>query len=185
MDLAPGDHTIGIQFLGDRITTTCDRNLHVDRIDLSSVGGAPDPITELAAFEMETLPGVSPTGSIRPVDVAGASGGRAARFMRNGMLGLNASLSGPAAALRIRASGEPCEGDPILVVMRGTAEILRTRVPAGTPPQDVVSGVGLPAGTTGMRVGYVNDLQRTTCDRNLVVDDFRLYATRPVIPWAP
>jgi glucose/arabinose dehydrogenase len=170
-----GPHTLRILYQGDVKTGACDRNLFVDRVVVSPDEAAPPPTGDrLDVFEAEAMTGVSATGAAQAFSTPSASGGTAVRFVRNGRITIKRRVA-PVLYLVARAMGEPCDGDPVLVLRRNGAEVFRAPVP-DRALRDFTTAVQLPAGDFTFEAAFVNDRRTTTCDRNLVLDALSLYA---------
>lgn len=87
----------------------------------------------------------------------------------------------PIATLVVRARGHQCEGAPVLRVKVDGQVILTASVDA-EDWTDYTSTTAIPPGAARVEVAFTNDLYRSACDRNLLVDTVTFSAAAEVAP---
>ena len=166
VSIAPvsGAQTVRISFTNDRRTSSCDRNLRVDKVSfVSSTAPAPEPSPTV---EAEAL--ALPSGSGEVFSDGGASAGSALLMWSNAEA--TKRVSAPAAGgLVVRARGDQCEGAPKMTVKVDGVQVLSKEVPeAGWT--DHAAPINLSRGEHDVAVAFTNDQAGASCDRNLRVD---------------
>lgn len=154
-EIPAGDHEVVVRFAGDRLTSSCDRNLHLGGADL--VPPPPAGTAQLWALD----------GNGVVIPDLGAPGNAQAHLWSNGRATTRASGSG---VLTIYARGEGCAGgDPwVQVLVDGvTVGWLTVVNPSGWWSYPVGDAIG--PGEHEVTVRYLSDFNSDRCDRNVRV----------------
>ena len=161
-----GSHTVTVEYANDFASSTCDRNLYLDRIVVREVASS--------AFEGERMMRSTPnTRAVRPTSDSAASGGAALLFRTSPTAATrqyktNVELG----QLMLRMRGMQCQGAPKAAVSvdgsaAATVAVTSSSYRAYAVALPASSGV---AGTHTVRVRYANDLASSSCNRNLYLD---------------
>jgi hypothetical protein len=139
------------------------------KLGLFTAGGA--RVTRASSAEVEAMTLPAKAGYV--FAESPASGGKAFKFLGNGVASERLTISGPARAVVLRARGTQCSGAPVATVTIDGRQRLRSAV-ASTIYSDYGADVSLPRGTHVVRVAFVNDRMASSCDRNLYADKVML-----------
>jgi len=161
-----GTHRVTVGFTNDYRTSTCDRNL---RLDKGTLAATPVP----AQQEAESAALTPGAGQTFPDPTASA--GRGLLMWSNGTA--TSLLNAPAGGtLTIRAKGEQCKGAPQLqVAIDGTLRPITSI--AGTAWADYPIRGAWAGGTHKVTLAFTNDYRDSGCDRNLRLDLLRVTPT--------
>lgn len=165
VSLPSGSHRVAVSFPNDHRTSSCDRNLRVDRITFVD----PPPAASTNRVEAETMSLASSSGMV--FDDAGASGGKGLLIWSNATAAGRVDTQG-AARVVVKARGDLCNGGPQLVVKIDGAQVLSQTV-ASTTWSEYAADVVLADGSHLVEVSFTNDYAGS-CDRNLRVDHVSL-----------
>jgi hypothetical protein len=102
-----------------------------------------------------------------------ASGGKAFKFLGNGVASKQLTTSATTGRIVLRARGIQCSGAPVASVTVDGKEVLRSSV-ASTTYADFGVTVSLPKGIHTVKAAFVNDYATSSCDRNLYADKLTL-----------
>ena len=185
-----GTHTVRIAFTNDQMSTTEDRNLHVDVVRLVPITTpTPTPTTSSPSpTPTTTTPTPTPTTNPTPfvskeaeafvTKTAGGrqtatttSGGAFWNLWSNGYL--QDSVTGDGTnTLVVVARGTPLGGVWPTMVLSVDGAVVRTHTVSSTTWTAYTIGV-VPTGTHTLRIAFTNDAASSTEDRNLLLDVVR------------
>ncbi|HLE97535.1 MAG TPA: carbohydrate-binding domain-containing protein [Candidatus Thermoplasmatota archaeon] len=178
---------VRVAFVNDARSSTEDRNLIVDTVDLRALSATPPPSPPSPSSwgpDAETFPTRSTGGVATRSDF---DGGKGWNLWSNGYVEQGADAARSDAALTIRAVGQPLAGTyPTMVVSVGGVEKARVTV-GGAVATHTVALDSVAAGAK-VRVAFVNDARSSTEDRNLLLDTIALgnaTAAPPAPPPSP
>ncbi len=165
--LRAATNRITVRYAGDFRSSSCNRNLRLDRLTVRSAA------VEQQAETMALTPGAG-----QPFTDVTADAGRGLLVWSNGTASgtLSASAGG---SLVLRARGEQCAGAPLVSVALdgqqvGTVAVAQTSWAEQTLP------VTWPGGAHRVDLAFVNDYAGGGCDRNLRLDSLAVRAAAPV-----
>lgn len=170
---AAGTHRVAMHFTNDFRDSSCDRNLRLDRAELTTP-------PQVASQEAETAALTPGAGQVFADSTASA--GRGLLIWSNGVATGSLSTLG-SGTLTVRAEGDQCKGAPHMDVavdgvVRGTVAVTATNW------TDFPFPGSWPGGTHRVSVAFTDDYQDSSCDRNLRVDLMRT-AAAPAAVSAP
>lgn len=170
LNVSGGGHKVTTQFVNNRKTRKCDRNLRVDNVRLKF------PALNFPAESMTLSP--SNAGGIYTDSVA-----RDGRYLYS-WSGSTASkdYTLPKGAYRVimRAKGQQCDGAPHMVVRADGREVTTHSV-SSTTWRDYEGQVDFStSGQHKIDIVYDNDYRANGCDRNLLLDHVSFQAVSSV-----
>ncbi len=173
VNMAAGMRSISVSYVNN-YEVGCNRNLRVDKLTFSPDGDEPAAASSppaAAAFEAESMSGISSTGIARSITNTAASGGREVLMLHNSTI-TKSQLLPATRQITIRARGDQCAGPPIMVVKVDGVQVMSTGVSTNTFA-DYSAAVNMAAGMRSISVSYVNNYE-VGCNRNLRVDKVAL-----------
>lgn len=191
--LSAGSHTIAIAFTNDAKTSTEDRNLRSDHLDVTLHSGTqpdpdPDPDPEPTPpqrFEVESFPTKS-NGGVYTDSLA--SGGKGWKQWSNGQASMTYTMErSERIEFTVRSKGQVAGGVwPLMSLIVDEAVIAEWSV-ASTSYKDFTIAKNLSDGTHTFAIAFSNNGAVGTEDRNLLSDflDVRSLGNATVLPRPP
>ena len=171
--LSAGTHTIAIAFTNDARTSTQDRNLYLDFLDvtLGDAGTTPPPLpppAEPVRHEVESFPTKSNGGIFSD---STASGGKGWNQWSNGEASMLLTLQdAQSVSLAIRARGSIADNVWPIMQLKVDGVVLASWDIVGGNYATYSDSTTLSAGTHTIAIAFTNDARTSTQDRNLYLD---------------
>lgn len=187
IDLAPGTHSIGVAFINEYGTASCDRFLEIDQLKFGAM-----PMW----IEAEDSASAPQVGEVI-TDPYGAYGGKSVKLTGSAALTMPATTYGGFDRVLLRARGTSCDGDPQMQLkVDGIAQNL---APTGAPASTIYTvtpklaspwhaplgrHVTFGAGAHTFAISLVNPYSNATtgCTRTLFFDDILLSQSETYVP---